>query len=283
MSTAPTALVLGATGRIGAACLAGDRDIRWLAAPRSVDIRDPAGLDRALAAARPAWVVNCAAFTDVARAEKEPALAYAVNATGATHVARACARAGCRLVHLSTDFVFDGDKSGPYTEQDAPRPVNVYGESKLEGERGVLAAGAEAIVLRVSWIFSGTRDDFVVRILRTLRESGEARVVADQVGGPTSARSVARAIATLVRRAPVAAVVHYANEPVATRFEFAREICARAQARGLLPTSAVVQPTVTDASATPRRPANSAFDLTRARALELPIPEWRDELDAILP
>src|SRR5262245_61704812 len=179
-------LILGGEGQVGRALAAAAhrRGIEARSAGRGdCDIADRAAVERAVGWAR--LVVNCAAFTAVDQAETAVAAAYGVNAVGAENVAAACADAGVPLVHLSTDYVFDGASPAPAPEDAATSPLGVYGRSKLAGELAVRARLASHIILRTSWIFSSHGENFVRTILRLARTQEELRVIDDQVGGPT--------------------------------------------------------------------------------------------------
>ena len=154
-----------------------------------LDIVDEQAVARTLSEVKADWVVNAAAFTAVDLAEDQPALAHAVNAAAVASLARASAREECRLLHLSTDFVFDGNSNRAYLTTDQPKPLSVYGASKLGGERHVLDAGTSGIVLRTSWVYAATGKNFVLTMLRLLREKDQISVVCDQIGTPTWAAS----------------------------------------------------------------------------------------------
>ncbi len=190
-----------------------------------LDIRSPASVAAVLAAHRPRWVVNAAAYTDVDRCETEREKAFAVNALGAGNLARACRKASAALVHLSTDFVFDGAKGSPYLEEDPPRPLSVYGESKLAGEEAVRAAGGRGLIVRTAWLFGRGGRNFPDTILARARETGKLAVVDDQEGSPTYAVDLARGIAALVR-AGAEGTVHLSNRGHCSWFEYARFIVA---------------------------------------------------------
>lgn len=169
-----------------------------------LDITSERAVDAFFERVRPCVVVNCAAFTDVDRAEREPEAAFRVNCEAVRHLAQASARLGASLVHISTDFVFDGwqrpqeVRSVPYTEEDAPSPLNVYGESKLAGEQAVFDSGCAGAVIRTSWLYSPWGRNFVKSILGAASKNAEISVVSDQWGCPTSASSLAGAIVAMI-------------------------------------------------------------------------------------
>jgi dTDP-4-dehydrorhamnose reductase len=162
-----------------------------------LDVTDAGAVDQSIRQARPDAVVNCAAWTDVDGAESDRDAAHAVNATAAGNVARAAAAAGARLVHVSTDYVFDGDARAPYVESDAPNPRSAYGATKLAGERAVVAAGGSHAIVRSSWLFGAAGRNFVATMLALGAERDEVTVVTDQVGCPTFTGHLAQALLEL--------------------------------------------------------------------------------------
>lgn len=225
---------------------------------------------------RPDVVINCAAFTRVDECERQVELAMSVNGDGPGIVAAAAREVGARVVHISTDYVFDGSKAGPYVEDDAPGPeaaLSVYGRSKLAGERAVQAVGGEWLIVRTSWVFGPAGPNFVATILERARTHPELRVVNDQRGRPTYAPDLAGAIVALVERA-ASGVVHVANGGVCTWFDLAR------QAVTLAGLPAQVRPCTSDEFPRPaRRPANSVLDTTRfERIVGRPLRGWAEAL-----
>lgn len=243
-------LLLGGSGQLGR-CLQDRRPDGWsLRTPASaqLDVRDGASVDRTVAELRPDLVINAAAYNEVDVAEQVPAAAYAVNAEGAGHVARAAARAGARLVHISTDYVFDGLCDGqpatqPYAEDAATHPLNVYGASKRQGELAVLAADPSAVIVRTAWLFSEYGRNFVRTILARVRAGQPLRVVDDQVGSPTYAGDLAQALIQLVGAgmqgaAPPGGIYHFSGDEVLSWYQFA---CRIAQAVLAVPADAATR------------------------------------------
>jgi dTDP-4-dehydrorhamnose reductase len=255
-----------------------------------LDVTDPAAVERVLDAHAPAWVVNTAAFhrvDDIELNQSKAGLAFAVNAVAAGDLARACARRGARLLHLSTDYVFsggfDGGPPGPYTEDAPPAPVSVYGQSKLAGERLIRDASLDHLVVRSSGLYgvagsSGKGGNFVETMLRLARAGGPIRVVDDQVLTPTYSADLAEAIAGLLALNPPGGVYHLTNAGACSWFEFAGRIFALC---GLLPGLA---PTTSAEFGSPAdRPPNSVLANTRATALGLPpLRPWPEALGAYL-
>jgi dTDP-4-dehydrorhamnose reductase len=193
-------LVLGGGGQIARAVLATaprPSDI-VLKTRAELDIGDAPGVARVLKEVRPSWVVNGAAYTAVDLAEDQPEQAIAANDTAVGILANTTAQAGCRLLHLSTDFVFDGKSNRAYLPNDQTNPLSVYGVSKLAGERRILQAGGAGIVVRTSWVYASEGRNFVLTMLKLMRERQEIRVVCDQIGAPTWANSAATAIWGLI-------------------------------------------------------------------------------------
>ncbi len=241
---------------------------------RDLDITDPAAAGEHVQAGD--VVINCAAFTNVDASEAEPDTAHAVNAVGPGNLARACAAAGARLVHISTDYVFSGDLGRPYEITDPTGPLSVYGRSKLEGELAVHAALPDATVVRTSWVYTGdTGNDFVAVMRRLAAGEGTIDVVADQSGSPTYARDLVSALLEIAAGATTAPVLHVANAGAASRFDQARAVFA---AVGADPER--VRPVGTDAVPRPaHRPVFSALSMVgSARAGLTPLRPWRAAL-----
>jgi dTDP-4-dehydrorhamnose reductase len=226
-------LLFGGTGQVGqeVCALAARRDIDVIAPHRcELNLEDPGAIARVIAAKPYSAVINAAAYTDVERAETETHIAFAVNSDAPSQLATETGRRGIPLIHISTDYVFDGRKGSPYVEQDEPIPLNAYGRSKLNGERRVSLANRRHVILRTSWVFSPFRKNFVKTILRLASERERLSVVADQRGSPTAAHDVARAcleIATRCGSQPERArygVYHFAGAGEASWFEFASAI-----------------------------------------------------------
>ena len=213
-------LVTGANGQVGHALVeAGGEQVVGLGRA-ALDITDRAAVQRAVAQHAPDVVVNAAAYTAVDRAESEPERAHWVNRDGPAHLAETCADAGIPLVHLSTDYVFDGTKGAPYTEADATNPLGVYAQSKVAGEEAVRERLDRHVILRTSWVFGAHGANFVRTILRLMGERETLRVVADQHGNPTAATDIARAaldIAEQIERGHTSwGTYHFAGQPATT-------------------------------------------------------------------
>ncbi len=284
--------VTGKTGQVVTSlverCVAAGHDIVALGRPE-MDLVDPASVLAALKTAAPDAIVSAAAYTAVDKAESESELAYAVNGAGADAVAQAASTLGVPLVHVSTDYVFDGALDRPYVETDSTGPTGVYGASKLAGENAVLAAhGANSAVLRVAWVYSPFGGNFVKTMLRLAGDRDTVSVVADQVGNPTSALDIADGILKVVENLAadpdpaLRGVFHMTARGEASWADFAQGIfAASAQAGG---PSASVEPISTDQYPTPAaRPANSRLNCDRiAHAHGVVLPEWRGSLTTVI-
>jgi len=262
-----TILVAGGAGRLGRSLA---RRVGVVAVSRAaMDVCDPAQLASRLVGHEA--VINAAAYTHVDRAETERAAAFAVNATGAGNLARACAELGIPLVHVSTDYVFDGAATRPYREDDPVGPIGAYGESKAEGERLVLAAGGT--VARTSWVFSAA-DGFVQRILARLATEPTVEVVDDRHGCPTWIEDLADVLVMLARRPP-GGILHVAGEGATTWYGLALAI---ARAAGIDPARILpVRSAPTD-----RRPRFSVLDTTKLRSLGIAPRPWAIGLAEVL-
>jgi dTDP-4-dehydrorhamnose reductase len=246
-----------------------------------LDLADRTSVAAAVARERPDVVVNAAAYTAVDRAETEPAAAHAVNALGAEHVAIACAANAIPIIHLSTDYVFDGTKDSPYVEDDPTTPINVYGQTKLEGEQRVANACDRHLILRTAWVHSPWGANFVKTMLRLAATWPTIGVVDDQQGSPTYAPHLAAivlAIAARVAADPAGirwGVYHAVGGGETTWFGFAREVFRRAAEHGL-PAADVAAIAAAAYPTLARRPANSRLNCDRLRlSLGLELPDWQ--------
>jgi dTDP-4-dehydrorhamnose reductase len=265
--------VIGGQGQVARSlreAAARDSDIVFGCAERpGVDLRRPASIAQAVAEFRPDIVVNPAAYTAVDKAESEPDEAYALNRDGAGVVAAAAAQQGAPVVHLSTDYVFDGKKDAPYLESDPVNPQSVYGRSKREGELAVAAANPQHIVLRTSWVYAPFGTNFVRTMLRLTAERDSLRVVDDQIGCPTYAPDIAVATITIAKKVVAegwssrfAGVTHLAGPDALTWYAFAKDIVRGATLRG--GRSVPISPILTSDYPTPAaRPANSRLSTAR--------------------
>jgi len=271
-------LLIGALGMLG-------RDLQPILCDRhevvgrdiqDLDIADPVQTEKEIRLLRPEVVLNAAAFTDVDGCESQRERAFSVNADGAGHVARGCRSAGSRLIHLSTDYVFDGESRVSYTEESSPRPLNVYGESKLKGEQLILETGGNHLILRTAWLYGKHGKNFVDTILRLASQQEELRVVDDQRGSPTFTRDLSRAIAQLLDK-DVRGILHVTNSGSCSWFEFAEKILETRQIPGrkirVIPISS------RELNRPARRPSNSLLDCSCFQKLTgSPMRPWDEAL-----
>ncbi|MBZ9772034.1 dTDP-4-dehydrorhamnose reductase [Mesorhizobium sp. CO1-1-8] len=251
-----------------------------------LDLLRPDTVIEAIAAAKPDIVVSAAAYTAVDQAEDEPDLAFAVNAVGAGKVAQAAARLGVPVIHLSTDYVFDGTAPGAYVETDATAPRSVYGASKLAGEQAVASANPRHLILRTAWVYSPFGKNFVKTMLRLAADRDEIAVVADQWGNPTSALDIADAIlhaaGQLHEGAATSGIYHLAGTGEANWSGFARHILDTSRVFGG-PWARVRDIATMDYPTKARRPANSLLSSAKfASAFGWNAPDWRQSTEAVV-
>jgi len=242
----------------------------------TLSIADPDAINTFFDRERPAFCINCAAYTAVDKAESEKEAAFLINADAVGYLATACHNIGARLIHISTDYVFDGRSATPLKEDDATDPINVYGASKLEGERQALQSHAEGtLIIRTAWVYSEFGNNFVRTMIRLMKERPSINVVSDQVGSPTYAADLAAAILHIIT-APsfIPGLYHYSNEGRVSWYEFALAI------REIIGSACEVHPIPTAQYPTPaKRPSFSLLDKSLIRATySLVIPEWQPSL-----
>jgi dTDP-4-dehydrorhamnose reductase len=279
-------LVTGGNGQVAQALMAraSGRGLRLAGRP-AFDFDRPEAIPALLRAVAPRLIVNAAAYTAVDQAEREPEAARRANADGPRLLAEHCAAAGIPLIHVSTDYVFDGAKGAPYVETDPANPTGVYGASKRDGEVAVLATGARAIILRASWVYAPRGRNFMLTMLNAAQRTSQLRVVADQKGCPTAATDLAAAILRIADRLDEmgwndawGGIFHAAGSGWTTWHGFATAIFAEAARFGVVPPA--IAPIATADWPTPaRRPADSRLDCGRlGRTFGIALPDWRDAL-----
>jgi dTDP-4-dehydrorhamnose reductase len=241
---------------------------------RELDITDREEVFRRVERIRPAWVINAAAYNDVDGAETEVEQAFAVNGRGPGNLADAATANGASIVHVSTDYVFDGEKGTAYNEDDLPNPINAYGRSKREGEMRVLASGAPACLVRTAWLYGRHGNNFVKMVQAAAKAGKPLRMVTDQVGSPTWTADLATAIVALVN-SPARGLFHVTNAGACSRFEQAKTILG--SSTGLIPISSG------ESHRPARRPKNSSLTSVRWPAAGFtPLPPWQDALARFL-
>jgi dTDP-4-dehydrorhamnose reductase len=272
-------VILGANGLLGSSIfrhLTGDPQLRvWRLDRNQLNLADPLLVDETLAALDFDWLINCAAYTAVDDCENQSGHAYLINGHAAGQVARICSAKGARMIHFSTDYVFDGTKGAPYTEEEPVNPISIYGRSKLIGERQVLAADAKHVAIRLSWLFGPGRPGFPEWVIRQAT-SGQVRVVNDKIGCPTYSEDVAVWLRKLISLPRLAGgVINVCNPSATTWFEYAKEI--------LRLTGSEIQPEPISMKDLPglqaARPDNSALDPTLFETLTgLRCRSWKEAL-----
>jgi dTDP-4-dehydrorhamnose reductase len=255
---------------------------------RDVSFLEPDALS-AFARDKPiTWIINCAAYTAVDKAEDEVELCTALNVQGPENLARLAREIGARLLHISTDYVFSGTPildqgvPRPYREDDPTGPTGVYGKTKREGEERVLSLSQDNIILRTAWLYGQHGNNFVFTMLRLMKERERIGVVADQRGSPTWAYDLSQAILMLINlntEKPLSGIYHYTNEGKTTWYDFAREIFRLGREQGLLDRDCEINPLTTDQYPTKaRRPAYSVLSKEKIKALGVTVPHWQDSL-----
>ncbi|HNW51717.1 MAG TPA: dTDP-4-dehydrorhamnose reductase [Prolixibacteraceae bacterium] len=246
-----------------------------------LDITNPDAVSVFMEASRPAIVVNCAAYTNVDGAEENVKNVRKINALAPQVLAAACAMQDAFLIHISTDYVFDGESAEPYTEEDITNPISVYGSSKLEGEEKIRTVFDNYLIIRTSWMYSEYGHNFVRSILSLARERETLNVVNDQFGSPTYARDLANCIIDIIiksilnPKAYLPGIYHYANQGSCSWYEFAQEILNIAGIK----TCKLIPVTTEQYPAVAKRPQYSVLDTTKVRtSFGIGIPNWRDSL-----
>ena len=284
--SAQRALVLGAAGQLGQACMdcAPETVVAEGFSRATCDVTNDAALRRVMDDINPHVVINAAAYTAVDAAEDDPQSADAVNADAPAMLGALCAQRGLRLVHISTDFVFDGRAPRPYAPGANPSPLGIYGASKWQGEQAVLASGASHAVVRTSWVYGPGGRNFVLTMLGRMREQGAVRVVNDQIGSPTSAKGLAEVCWLLALHGDASGVFHWSDAGAISWYDFACGIHDEALALGLLAAPATIEPIPTEAFPTKaQRPAYSVLDCSdTCSALDVTQRPWRDALRDML-
>jgi dTDP-4-dehydrorhamnose reductase len=279
------ALVTGGGGQLGVALTAA-APAGWRVtslARDGLDIADEQAVRTVVENLRPDLILNAAAYTAVDRAESEPDVAFRINCDGAHCLALAAEAVGARMVHVSTDYVFDGRSGRPYRPDDAPNPLNVYGASKLAGEKAVALASPSALIVRTAWVYAAGHANFVNTMLNLMRRGADLRVVADQIGTPTSCPTLAASLWALAG-AKASGVFHVTDAGVASWYDFACAIAEEAVSLGLLESAPPVTPVNSAERPSPTvRPAFGVLDKSETwRVLGAAAPHWRQSLREVL-
>ena len=272
-------IVLGASGQLGHCIknVAEQRGVNNIIFPNEseANILDTDGLKKIFEKYKPAYAINCAAYTAVDKAEEDADLAHRVNVAGAENLAVQCKEHNVILIHISTDFVFKGDKPTPRVENDEAAPISVYGQTKLDGEKAVAAVLPQHFIIRTGWLYSEYGNNFVKTMLKLGAERDELKIIADQVGTPTYAIDLAGFILHIIElNSKAYGIYHYSNEGVTSWFDFARAVF------DISATQVKATPIRTDEYPTKAmRPAYSVMDKSKAKqTFNVGIPYWRDSL-----
>ncbi|OLQ76095.1 dTDP-4-dehydrorhamnose reductase [Photobacterium proteolyticum] len=285
-------LITGCNGQVGHCLveqLAGHAEL--LAVDRDqLDITDSVAVDTTVNEFKPDIIINAAAHTAVDKAEEEAELSYAINRDGPKYIAQAAANVGAAILHISTDYVFAGNKDGLYVENDETEPQGIYGQSKLAGEKAVIEACSKHIILRTAWVFGQHGNNFVKTMLRLAKDRDTLGIVGDQVGGPTCADDIASALITIAKQVVSGknaqyGVYHFSGMPHVSWFEFAQTIFEQAEEQELLSSKPRLNSIATADYPTPaKRPANSKLDTKKIeQAFNIQPSDWRSALTDLKP
>ena len=281
-----TTLITGAAGQLGRELVGNaSPEVHCVAVNRAeLDIADADAVMQAVHELQPDLVINAAAFTAVDAAESQPEAARKANEVGPANLASACVRSGARLIHISTDFVFDGSASQPYRPESTPGPVSEYGRGKLAGERAVLSQLPQALIIRTGWVYSSYGKNCVETMLSLMAQKEELGVVADQVGTPTWARGLAEAVWAAAERDQLSGIYHWSDAGVCSWYDFAVAICEEGLECGLLSRPVKIRPIPGSDYPTPAsRPAYSVLDKSNSwRDFDVEGVHWRVALRAML-
>ena len=273
-------LVTGSNGQLGSeivALQAQETLHQWFNLDiNELDITDKNAVEQFVLCNKIDGIINCAAYTNVDKAEEDVALCYKVNRDAPQYLAQAIEKVGGFIIHISTDYVFDGTNNIPYTEQDKPNPVTIYGKSKIEGEQYVCESCKQHIIIRTAWVYSSYGKNFVKTMIKLGKEKPSLGVIFDQIGSPTYARDLAKAIITIVNQGIIPGIYNFSNEGVISWYDFTKHIHQLANI-----TSCKVAPIHTaDYPTLAQRPHFSVLDKTKIKnTYNIEIPYWRDSLE----
>ena len=273
-------LVTGSNGQLGSEMVAlqpQETHHQWFNLDiNELDITDKNAVEQFVVNNKIDGIINCAAYTNVDKAEEDVALCYKVNRDAPQYLAQAIEKVGGFIIHISTDYVFDGTNNIPYTEQDKPNPVTIYGKSKIEGEQYVCESCKQHIIIRTAWVYSSYGKNFVKTMIKLGKEKPSLGVIFDQIGSPTYARDLAKAIITIVNQGIKPGIYNFSNEGVISWYDFTKHIHQLANI-----TSCKVAPIHTaDYPTLAQRPHFSVLDKTKIKnTYNIEIPYWRDSLE----
>ena len=273
-------LVTGSNGQLGSEIVAlqvQESHHQWFNLDiNELDITDKKAIEQFVMSNSIDGIINCAAYTNVDKAEEDVALCYKVNRDAPQYLAQAIEKVGGFIIHISTDYVFDGTNNIPYTEQDKPNPVTIYGKSKIEGEQYVCESCKQHIIIRTAWVYSSYGKNFVKTMIKLGKEKPSLGVIFDQIGSPTYARDLAKAIITIVNQGIIPGIYNFSNEGVISWYDFTKHVHQLANI-----TSCKVAPIHTaDYPTLAQRPHFSVLDKTKIKnTYNIEIPYWRDSLE----
>jgi len=253
----------------------------YVATDCEIDIRNLEQLQKFSSEKDLSWIINCAAYTTVDKAEDEPDLAFKINSDGPRNIAEIAKNKGAKLIHISTDYVFDGTKETAYLETDGPNPLGVYGKSKFQGELNIIDSMKIYFIIRTGWLFGKNGPNFVYAMLKQFTEKNDMRVVADQWGSPTYAPDLADFIIQIIRKASNAfGIYHFTNEGRITWYQFAGAIYERAKAKGIIPNTIQLIPIETREYPTKaKRPLNAILSKEKiTKVFDLKLRPWQEAL-----
>jgi len=260
-------------------------NLSYIASDKEVDITDQRLLQEFASNLRLSWIINCSAYTAVDKAEDEPDLAFKINADGVRAIARIAKDKGAKLIHISTDYVFDGAKPGAYVETDAPNPLGIYGRSKYAGEENIAQTLDAHFIVRTAWLYGKQGANFVATMLRLFKERDEVRVVGDQFGSPTYAPDLAAAILEIIRlNSDAYGIYHFANEGKISWHDFACEIYRQAETKNYLAKKCIITKIETrDYPTKTPRPKNSYLSKEKIKSvLSITVRPWEAGLQDYL-
>jgi dTDP-4-dehydrorhamnose reductase len=262
-----------------------NESIPYIASDKETDINDFLALQKFLAGKNISWIINCSAYTAVDRAEDEQEIALKINSHGVLNIAEIAKDKNAKLIHISTDYVFNGEKDGAYIETDITDPVNAYGKSKLCGEQKITDIIKNYFIIRISWLFGKNGNNFIYTMLRLFKERDEISVVADQSGSPTYTVDAAGLIIKIItENSDRYGIYHYTNEGLTSWHEFSTQIYSQAKELGLITKNVKIIPITTEQYPTKaKRPKNSYMSKDKIKnTFMIQIPEWQDALKRFL-
>lgn len=283
-------LVLGCNGQLGRCLNDQLRNTEYTVAYASrdeIDVADFQATANKIVEMKPDFLINASAYTAVDKAEEEQETANIINCLAISNVANICSGLGCWLIHLSTDYVFDGESSAPYREDDVTTPKSVYGKTKLSGERAIQSSGCNYLIIRTAWVFSEYGSNFLKTMLRLGNERDELSIVGDQIGCPTYAQDIAKSIVSILpfldTKGSSSGIYHYCGDECCSWFEFAQAIFLEAELRGLKTPSHVKSITTADYPTPAIRPAYSVLECTAIeRRFDITLSNWRDGIKMVI-